>query len=285
MSITLQVTPAQHPSLANDLCAVYVNAGVFANVFALTSKLVFVRIKGFVLRVKPSALIEEQQVFLNYATRLATSAAFLSEVVLTVVSKDALQPLTSCVLEVGYFKGSEKTKHTLDCNQVAEYFKQYFLKCCFNRNQVFGFRLQTPDDLQLRAVVQHVEVAAVSSETSTCCTTEPSFGVLLPDTQFKFVKPVHSTLNLHNTNQSRSNDMFVAKELSFDAMGIGGLQDQFVQIFRRAFASRLFPPDYMQRLGLQHVKGILMHGPPGCGKTLIARELSKALKVRICLLI
>jgi SpoVK/Ycf46/Vps4 family AAA+-type ATPase len=32
--------------------------------------------------------------------------------------------------------------------------------------------------------------------------------------------------------------------------------------------------------GLTHVKGLLLYGPPGCGKTLIARELSRALNSR-----
>ena len=33
----------------------------------------------------------------------------------------------------------------------------------------------------------------------------------------------------------------------------------------------------VQRLGIQHVKGMLLHGPPGTGKTLIARQIGKML--------
>lgn len=52
---------------------------------------------------------------------------------------------------------------------------------------------------------------------------------------------------------------------------------QFEAIFRRAFASRVFPPSIVQRLGIKHVKGILLYGPPGTGKTLIARQIGKML--------
>ena len=41
----------------------------------------------------------------------------------------------------------------------------------------------------------------------------------------------------------------------FTKMGIGGLDDQFNAIFRRAFASRVFPPEIMEQLGCKHVKG------------------------------
>lgn len=38
-------------------------------------------------------------------------------------------------------------------------------------------------------------------------------------------------------------------------MGIGGLDTEFSAIFRRAFASRIFPPGLVEKLGIQHVKG------------------------------
>lgn len=35
----------------------------------------------------------------------------------------------------------------------------------------------------------------------------------------------------------------------FQRMGIGGLDNEFSAIFRRAFASRVFPPEFIEQLG------------------------------------
>ena len=67
------------------------------------------------------------------------------------------------------------------------------------------------------------------------------------------------------------------QNFDFEKIGIGGLDAQFRDIFRRAFASRVFPPDTIRKMGVQHVKGMLLHGPPGTGKTLIARQIGKLL--------
>lgn len=63
-------------------------------------------------------------------------------------------------------------------------------------------------------------------------------------------------------------------------LGIGGLNKQFKDIFRRAFMSRIFPPDKLAELGQTHVKGLLLYGPPGTGKTLTARKIGELLNAR-----
>lgn len=72
----------------------------------------------------------------------------------------------------------------------------------------------------------------------------------------------------------------LSRHWDFERMGIGGLDREFETIFRRAFASRIYPPAVVKRLGIRHVRGVLLHGPPGTGKTLMARQIGKILNAR-----
>ena len=69
-------------------------------------------------------------------------------------------------------------------------------------------------------------------------------------------------------------------DFDFEKLGIGGLNAEFNEIFRRAFASRIFPAHITRSMGINHVRGMLLYGPPGCGKTLIARQIGKVLNAR-----
>ena len=76
-----------------------------------------------------------------------------------------------------------------------------------------------------------------------------------------------------------ANNIFLS-DFDFEKLGIGGLDAEFNQIFRRAFASRIWPAHIIQQMGINHVRGMLLYGPPGCGKTLIARQIGKVLNAR-----
>lgn len=96
--------------------------------------------------------------------------------------------------------------------------------------------------------------------------------------ELKLSKAPDSQIKLTGSIKTVSNQNAVVKStFKFEDIGIGGLDDEFSVLFRKAFNSRLFPPQLMQKLGIPHVRGLLLYGPPGTGKTLMAREIGKML--------
>jgi transitional endoplasmic reticulum ATPase len=62
-----------------------------------------------------------------------------------------------------------------------------------------------------------------------------------------------------------------AQSISYE--DIGGLKPQVHRI-REMIELPLRYPEVFERLGIDAPKGVLLHGPPGCGKTLIARAIA-----------
>jgi vesicle-fusing ATPase len=80
-------------------------------------------------------------------------------------------------------------------------------------------------------------------------------GIIMEGTEVIWTKDPTSGIKLKNSSKRGPTNAILAPNFKFEDMGIGGLDSEFSAIFRRAFASRIFPPGLVDKLGIQHVKG------------------------------
>jgi vesicle-fusing ATPase len=141
---------------------------------------------------------------------------------------------------------------------------------------------------QMKVVVKQIECVDLTifeKNRDSSSTTTPSHagnvrGILTPETTIIFFKAPDSNIHIKASAKRPPPNAIIQPNFKFEEMGIGGLDSEFGTIFRRAFASRIFPPGLIEKLGIQHVRGILLYGPPGTGKTLMARQIGKMLNAK-----
>lgn len=194
-----------------------------------------------------------------------------------------VQYVSKITLEVDFLE-RKTTLEPYDTDKMATEFLGSFVKQAFTTGQMLAFSFNEMKLLKL--VVVEMEVANIEnvtgngkSEKSEKRTTR--VGLLLPDAIVVFEKAKDSAVNLVGQAKGKTaRQSIINPDWDFQKMGIGGLDNEFNAIFRRAFASRVFPPEFVQQLGLKHVRGILLFGPPGTGKTLMARQIGQMLNAR-----
>lgn len=168
-----------------------------------------------------------------------------------------------------------------DSDQMAKEFIMQFAGMALTVGQslVFNFK----DKKLLGLAVKQLEAIDPKSlgEGKEPAMRNVRFGRILGNTVVQFEKAENSSLNLQGKSKGKVvRQSIINPDWDFGKMGIGGLDQEFNAIFRRAFASRVFPPELVEQLGCKHVKGILLYGPPGTGKTLMARQIGTMLNAR-----
>ncbi|KAH1009525.1 vesicle-fusing ATPase 1 [Dendroctonus ponderosae] len=189
--------------------------------------------------------------------------------------------LSSIVLEVDYMQKKTVSQEPYDSDEMAKEFVMSFPNQVFTVGQQLAFSFK--DKKLLLAVVRDLEVANIVAlkEGRDAKPKKARIGQLMPNTTVQFEKAETSALNLVGKSKGlQLRQSIINPDWDFQKMGIGGLSNEFNAIFRRAFASRVFPPEIVEQLGCKHVKGILLFGPPGTGKTLMARQIGKMLNAR-----
>lgn len=189
--------------------------------------------------------------------------------------------LGSADIEVG-FAGKKRVETPYDQDELANYVIKNFENQIFAPGQKI---LMDHKSIPLLLTIKTVQRVDLSSEKGDLeggrVETDPvARGILTRHSQIAFFKDARTGINLKASNRRPAANSIITPDFKFEDMGIGGLDSEFSTIFRRAFASRIFPPGLVEKLGIQHVKGLLLYGPPGTGKTLIARQIGKMLNAR-----
>jgi vesicle-fusing ATPase len=247
---------------------------------------IYIIVNGnYALSARPTQSCNPGEIGLTDAQRTWARISLGPHEMVTVQPFDAFSSggqsyLGNLEVEVG-FASRKATDAPYDQDELAIIFKKNF------ENQLLAPGQQLLLDVKnipLRITVKTVQLVDLSmekDESSSPSLTDPrARGILTRHTEMGFYKDARSEIKLKGSSKRPAANSIVQAGFKFEDMGVGGLDKEFSAIFRRAFASRIFPPGLVEKMGINHVRGMLLYGPPGTGKTLIARQIGKMLNTR-----
>ena len=267
MELVIAKCPDQTLALTN---CVYLSPENHDTLGGGTTAEIFLEVKGFVFTAKANRQVENGTIGVNSIQRrhLGSNGETVTSAVFSAGSMDSVG-LAAATFSIDYAqKGKARGDEKVDAEELTKTIVSRFQLQFFTVGQQMA--LDYKGDNILLAVTA-LEAAGSSIQATRGMLVGNSTEVLLQKAPGSAI-----TLTGLPSGSTAKTNIFRA-EFNFEKMGIGGLDKEFSDIFRRAFASRVVPASVIAKLGTPHVKGMLLYGPPGTGKTLIARQIGKML--------
>ena len=257
--------------------AIFVNFGQLSELKSKTGAKdkLYVKTKGKILEILAASNIEKDSIAMNKLTRK----------LLQIGEDDSInfeymydkQPNKSNLTHIK-FKVNPKTRLDeqikVEDTELLEIIKNSYVGTPINEG-TFLYFVHNGIGLTFEACELEIDPLGPMNEERSS-KNKVNFGFLAMDTNIELA----SENNKYKINSKQMKAKRLTKfGFNFNEMGVGGLDTEISNIFRRAFTTRLYPTAYLEKYGIHHVKGILLYGPPGTGKTLIARTLANALNV------
>ena len=139
------------------------------------------------------------------------------------------------------------------------------------------YKINDPDFLQ-KTIKEYLINKPVRGEDFIKITSEESASFTLAEITFVIVNTLPAGIVKvdYSTNLEilkRVPDEVSYKEVVVSYEDIGGLEDEILRV-RELIELPLKHPELFMRLGIEPPKGVLLQGPPGCGKTLLAKAVA-----------
>eukprot|EP01135_Chromosphaera_perkinsii_P011551 Nk52_evm9s2438 gene=Nk52_evmTU9s2438 len=280
---SLLATKSPNDSLALSNCAI-----VHPNEYDSSVKYVMIRRDGmdFIFSIKADKGVASGMIGFSHRQRRWVGLSLNEEIVVDVYdpSYDGEDVyLGGLKLEVDFLSKSRAVEDKFDTTEMSNRFVHNFKDQVMTVGQLVVLEFKG-HNLGVKVLeVNAINISEITGKAGGDGNKEFSSsggklrGMLMQQTEVIFSRAEGSLMNLVGAAKGAHKANIINPDWNFERMGIGGLDSEFSNIFRRAFASRIFPPNIVEKLGINHVKGILLFGPPGTGKTLMARQIGKML--------
>jgi vesicle-fusing ATPase len=240
------------------------------------TKAYLVRVQNHPYAVEGNQQIENQQVALNGLQRRFAQLSLAAPVVLTPYQPYPPAPLATVVFAVDLLakskapagKGGQRHQKEIDTDRLAQTTLLILEGQVLAVGQVIALDFEgTKVEITVKSAgvmeLKKKKKSKSAEDAPPPEASDASEGQLLSPTDITFTRAEGSTSitltgdRVADGGSSGATSIFV-NDFDFEKLGIGGLDSEFNEIFRRAFASRIWPSKIIKEMGITHVRGMLL---------------------------